>query len=247
VQEPVSLEEAAENDRIDLFEFPGETQFIANSFEPVTIAGTASALKLTVTKMTDEGALVTLAYGPLDGDVQIATGEEGTEVLQNGTPVIGTVVEGGEPQPKPGSGGSGDGGGSGGGGPSPGGAVGPGSGAPSALFEVARVKTDSHGDITLSLLAPGPGVFRARSTTAVPGRSAGARGSRTHTVIYGTATGKASGAGAVRLVIGPDRAGRRALARSARLKVSVSITFTASGGPTHSTAMKVPIARSRRR
>ncbi len=245
VSEPLSLEEAAENDQIDLFEFPGETQFLANSFEPVTIAGTANGLKLTVTEMTEEGALVTLAYGPLDGQVQIATGEEGTEVLQNGTPVIGTVVEGEEPQPKLGGGSSG-GGGSGGGGPGPGGAHSPGSVALSALFKVARVKTDSHGNITLSLLAPGAGIFRARSTTAVPRRSSGTRASRTHTVLYGTATGKASRAGTVRLVIRPAKAGRRALIGSARLKVSVSITFTASGGSTRSTAIKVPIVRPRR-
>ena len=213
----------------------------------MTIAGTASGLKLTVTEITDEGALVTLAYGPLDGQVQIATGEEGTEVLQNGTPVIGTVVEGEEPRPKPGSSESSGGGGSGGGGPNPGGAHGPGSVSPSALFKVARVKTDSHGDITLSLLAPGAGIFRARSTTAVPRRAAGGRASRTHTVLYGTATGKASRAGAVRLVIRPDKAGRRALAASTRLKVSVSITFTAPRGSIYSTTMKVPIARRGRR
>jgi pimeloyl-ACP methyl ester carboxylesterase len=244
--EPVSLEEAAEAGRIDLFELPGETQFLANSFEPVTIAGTASGLKLTVTEMTDETALVTLAYGPLDGQVQITAGEEGTEVLQNGTPVIGTIVGGEEPPSKTGGGGTGGGGGSGGEGPSPGGAHAPGAVAPSALFEVARVKSNSHGDIALRLLAPGAGVFRARATTAVSRRAAGTRAARAHTFLYGTATGKAGGAGAVRLVIRPGKAARRALAGSARLEVTVSITFTASGGPIHSTNIKVPIARPRR-
>ncbi len=253
-QEPLSLEAAAEKEQIDLFEFPGETQFLANAFEPVTIAGTANALKLTVTEMTDEGPLVTLAYGPLNGQVQIASGEQGTEILQDGSPVIGTVIEGEQPPANVGGGGSPGTGsgpgpsGSGGLGAATGGSglPGGGSGPLSAIFEVARVKTDASGDISIALIAPGAGTFKARAMTTARVRAAVARLSRSHAVLYGSATARAGGAGPLKLVIRPSKAGRRALAASARLQVSVSIGFTASGGPSHSTAMKVPLVRRRK-
>jgi hypothetical protein len=98
---------------------------------------------------------------------------------------------------------------------------------PSNHFTFGSSKVSSTGTVTLSLTAPGAGRFTATA--------------RYGSTTFGKVTAGKSAKGGLKLTIRPSAAGRRLLKKHTRLKLSVSVTFTPTGGKplTHKLSLTV--------
>jgi Bacterial Ig domain len=105
--------------------------------------------------------------------------------------------------------------------------------APSNVFRLVAPTFGRTGSITVKLDAPGPGrfeaiaTFPAKRTTAKAKRAAATPDSTT----YGRASLEASKAGEKKLTIRPTKTAARLLEMYGSLRVTISITFTPTGGP----------------
>jgi DNA-binding beta-propeller fold protein YncE len=101
--------------------------------------------------------------------------------------------------------------------------------APSNLFSLGKAKADARkGTASLSVTVPGPGTLR------VTGKAV-----RTRTV-------QAGGAGTLVLPVAPKASAKRALRTHGKARISVSVTFTPTGGAPR-TARKTIVLRAPRR
>jgi hypothetical protein len=96
----------------------------------------------------------------------------------------------------------------------------------SNAFTRSAPKAAKSGSITIRLHAPGPGGFSGAATFAAPTTKARAG----HPVTYGRAAATAHRAGTVTLTIRPGRTATALLRARGRLRVTVSVTFTPTGG-----------------
>jgi hypothetical protein len=85
--------------------------------------------------------------------------------------------------------------------------------------------------IELSMQLPGPGVVTGTGTTKLrAGPSAAGTNKHARVLVYGTGRLVVATAGAATLKIVPSPAARRVLRKVKKLQVSVSVTFTPTGG-----------------
>jgi hypothetical protein len=97
-------------------------------------------------------------------------------------------------------------------------------------FSIAKIQVDRAGHIILSLNDAGPGSFTAIATTKVKtGKKAGVA-KKARRIRYGTGSATSTGPGTVTLTINPTKKAKRALKRRKKLGVSLSVTFTPTGG-----------------
>jgi hypothetical protein len=107
--------------------------------------------------------------------------------------------------------------------------------APSNAFAVIAAKADARGIITLTLRAPVAGAFRAVATS---------RRSARRTYPYGSARATASSPRTVKLKISPTLAAKRRITNR-RLKITVAMTFTPTGG-TAKTKHRILVVKAKR-
>ena len=122
---------------------------------------------------------------------------------------------------------------------------------PSNVFSAGSTRSSgTTGVITMNMTLPGPGSLQAVGTSTIPAKftkvvtTAGGR-KRAKKITYGRATVTASQGGAVKLTIKPSSAAKKALKKGAKLKVSVKLTFTPSGG-TAATQTKTVIVKGKK-
>jgi hypothetical protein len=93
------------------------------------------------------------------------------------------------------------------------------------------VKIVRGGTLVVAVKTSGPGSLAAVATTAKSAALAAA--TRTpHRIRYGRGSAKATAAQTVKLRIKPSKAARKLLRRGRRLRVTIKLTFTPSGGGT---------------
>ena len=100
---------------------------------------------------------------------------------------------------------------------------------PSNLFKILTAGGDSKGDVVLVLHAPDQGTFRAKAKFG------------SHA--FGAATRTAPGAGNVKLKIHPGSAAQQALKGGTKLTVSVTVSFTPTGGVKRTKKTTVHVSR----
>ncbi len=102
--------------------------------------------------------------------------------------------------------------------------------APSNAFTFSKPRASS-GNLLLTLQVPGAGTITVKATTKV--------GKKTITFATGRATRSAGGT--AKLTLKPTAAAKKALKKSKRLKVSLSITFAPTGGTAKTTAASLTV------
>lgn len=107
---------------------------------------------------------------------------------------------------------------------------------PSSVFSLVKPSVRGAA-ITLALKLPGAGRVKATATIVVKGKR----------IVYGTVTTTAGKAGAKRLVLKPSRTAKAALKRLRSAKVSVTVTFTATGGRPAVKTTRATVRGGRRR
>src|SRR5262249_30641190 len=113
---------------------------------------------------------------------------------------------------------------------------------PSNTFQLLKPVVAAKGVITLEVNVPGNGRISAASTTRVPAHGA----TKAKPIAYGAkASASAHGASGVTAKIRPSRAATSALAAARTLHVSISVTYTPTGGKAR-TMKAVVTVRSRR-
>ena len=123
---------------------------------------------------------------------------------------------------------------------------------PSSGFKIVALTADRGGTITAVIDTAAAGAADATASTRVRAaqrkRKArrSARKPRVKTVAYGTGSATTAGAGRVRIRIGARHAALTALRRLRRLRVNVTITFSA-GGPQTTTTKAVTVKAPKRR
>jgi hypothetical protein len=125
---------------------------------------------------------------------------------------------------------------------------------PSNEFSVRTPTVGKGKSITLLVNSPGEGVFTATALTMV-GRVRAAiatrhRNTTKHkglSVRYGTGTVAAKRAGPVLLVVPPSTTAKEALKRIKHLSVSISVTFTPTGGTSNTKTVSVTVTGHKRR
>jgi hypothetical protein len=96
-------------------------------------------------------------------------------------------------------------------------------------FKLPKVKVaKAGGALSLAPSAPSAGVFHAEGIVIVP--NANPRASHTRSIVFGSATAHAKGAGPVSLKLPPSAAAKALLAKGHPLKVHLTITFTPTSG-----------------
>jgi CSLREA domain-containing protein len=119
-------------------------------------------------------------------------------------------------------------------------------------FTIGKALVSSSGSLTVVLGAPDAGHFSAKATFTVRKTAiAHHKGKRvvkhvktTHT--YGTGSGGSSAKSSVKLRIGLRGLAARELNRLGRANVTISITFTPTGGTSHKESTTVPVKRTRK-
>jgi hypothetical protein len=127
----------------------------------------------------------------------------------------------------------------------------PGTGA--SAITIGRRSVRSNGSLLLTVNVSGPGAVTATAT--IPAATAMATSVATknaRSVTYGRATARANAAGKAVLTLKPTAAGKKALRKSKRLTLALTITFKPArgGAPVTRTAkaeMKLKKARTRAR
>lgn len=112
---------------------------------------------------------------------------------------------------------------------------------PSNAFKVgAAALSSSKGSATLTLDLPGPGTVTALATATVPAGAA-------KKITVAKLTRRATRAGKLKLTLKPSKAALRHLKRRGRLRTSVKLTYTPTGGSARSTTRKVTLKLKRKR
>ncbi|MEA2371067.1 MAG: hypothetical protein QOH12_1461 [Solirubrobacteraceae bacterium] len=102
---------------------------------------------------------------------------------------------------------------------------------PSDVFKfAAQPRASKSGVITVALQAPGAGQFVAVATFLASGAASVAKTAKSSVVTYGKSSTAAKGSGSFALAIHPAKAAVSLLKKRRRLRVTVSITFTPTGG-----------------
>ena len=119
---------------------------------------------------------------------------------------------------------------------------------PSNQFGVLKPRTASaSGVIELSIQLPGPGVVTGTGTTKI-GAGLSAAGAKKHAriLVYGRGRLVVATAGAAELKIVPSPAARRVLRKIKKLNVSVSVTFTPTGGAQNTKMITATVVSKKR-
>ncbi len=135
-----------------------------------------------------------------------------------------------------GSGGSGSGGSGGGSGTGSGGSGSGGSGSGSGLssaFSITHTRVSPGGTVVLTLSARAGGTFTARASA--PGRR------RRTTIAYGGGSSRLVSAGSVRLTIKPSASAARWLTERRKLRLTITIAFSATGGSSRVSVISVTV------
>ena len=113
--------------------------------------------------------------------------------------------------------------------------------APSNLFTVgAAALSSSKGSATLTLDLPGPGTVKALATANLPAGAA-------KKITVAKLTRQAARAGRLKLTLKPSKAALRHLRRRGKLRTSVKLTYTPTGGSARSVIRKVTLKLKRKR
>jgi hypothetical protein len=99
---------------------------------------------------------------------------------------------------------------------------------PSSVFRILSVAEDRHDRLVIALAAPGAGSFTAAASYPTPRRRSHAA---SRPAIYGTVAASAQAAGTIRLTLSGKPGAVRALRAARSLRLTVTITFTPTGGP----------------
>ena len=114
--------------------------------------------------------------------------------------------------------------------------------APTNRFSIGSLRTKPNGTATIVLGLPGPGAIDLLATARIARRSAAAR-----TLTVRRIRRKVAAAGRVRLRIRPSRKARSILNRRRRLRVSLRIKFTPTGGRARVQTRRVTLRLRRKR
>jgi hypothetical protein len=119
---------------------------------------------------------------------------------------------------------------------------------PSNQFSILKPRSASaSGVIELSIRLPGPGVVTGTGTTKLrAGLSAAGTKKRARVLVYGSGRLVVATAGAAALKIAPSPAARRVLRKIKKLKVSVSVTFTPTGGAPNTKVITATVVSKKR-
>ncbi|MGN6868134.1 MAG: choice-of-anchor Q domain-containing protein [Solirubrobacteraceae bacterium] len=115
---------------------------------------------------------------------------------------------------------------------------------PSNVFTFGKAKVGSLGAITLPVNAPDAGRFTAKATFTVIIRKGHKRVKTTFT--YGTASVQSTGRGTFKLVIGLRGPAAREFKLLGSRQVTITVTFTPSGGSAAHKAKNVTVKRNRK-
>jgi ELWxxDGT repeat protein len=137
--------------------------------------------------------------------------------------------------------GGGGGGGGGGGTTDPNPTPSPGVGAaPSNAYSVKGTKASKRGIVTLSVEVPGPGTLTGTATAKVPtALLAAKRRGRKRKITLAKKTLRPTAAGVVKLKLKARKRAKRALRRKRKLRASLRITYTPTGGTPRTQKRKV--------
>ena len=138
----------------------------------------------------------------------------------------------------------------GGGGP-PGGPPGGGPGRPSNRFVVVSIKVKRNGDLVLVIRVPGQGRLRdsAAFTIARHAKRSGTHRKRklkTLVVGYGHSTGVLKHAGLFTSTIKAGKTAKRDLLRLHKVRLTLAVTFTPTGGTARTQTYRVTVKRSKK-
>jgi len=112
--------------------------------------------------------------------------------------------------------------------------------APSNLFTVgAAALSSSKGSATLTLDLPGPGTVKALATANLPAGAA-------KKITVSKATRRATRAGKLKLTLKPSKAALRHLRRRGKLRTSVKLTYTPTGGSARIATRKLTLKLKRK-
>ena len=114
-------------------------------------------------------------------------------------------------------------------------------GPPSNDFRLLTSLVGKNNSIALLLDAPARGEFKAVARSSVTRTTTSRARKKTRLFRYGAGRAVASTPGGVALVIRPSKAARKELKRTARLRVSISITFTPTGGKPKSQSLRLRV------
>jgi hypothetical protein len=103
--------------------------------------------------------------------------------------------------------------------------------SPSNKFSIGKRRVTKKGTITVKLTAPGAGTFKGKATFKAHHKK----------FTYGGGKRSVSGAGTVTLTIKLTKHARKELLKLGHATVSVTITFTPTGGTSHSKTIKLKI------
>ncbi|HEX8689020.1 MAG TPA: substrate-binding domain-containing protein [Solirubrobacterales bacterium] len=112
--------------------------------------------------------------------------------------------------------------------------------APSNLFSLPRKTISSKtGQATISVKIPGPGVVEMIGTANVPSGKAGRQSKKS--IRVGRTVLNASKAGTFNLTLKPGGAAKRRLQKTGSLRVSLTVTYTPTGGTAKTTNISVTL------
>lgn len=115
---------------------------------------------------------------------------------------------------------------------------------PANKFTFGKVKVSSKGKLSVSLGAPDAGSFSAKATFSVRTRKGKKRVTKTYT--FGTGSAKSSRKGTVQLTISLKGSAAKELKKPGSAKVTITVTFTPTGGASHKESTTVTVKRSRK-
>jgi hypothetical protein len=101
--------------------------------------------------------------------------------------------------------------------------------------------TFGNGSATVTVKVPGPGVVTATDASAAAASRVATASAKKKKLLVKPARAIAKKAGPVRLKIKPTKAGKKVLRKKKKLKVSLAITFTPTGGSPHTEVSKLTI------
>jgi hypothetical protein len=115
---------------------------------------------------------------------------------------------------------------------------------PSNLFSFGKALVSSRGRLTLSVHAPAAGAFSAKATFTVITHKGHKRVKTTFT--YGTGKVRSTGRGTFKLLIGLKGRAARGLKLLGSRRVTITVTFTPTGGSARHETKHVTVKRNRK-
>jgi hypothetical protein len=101
--------------------------------------------------------------------------------------------------------------------------------------------TFGNGSATITVNVPGPGVVTATDASAAAASRVATAAAKKKKLLIKPARAVAKKAGPVKLRIKPTKAGKKILRKTKKLKVRLAITFTPTGGSSHTEVSKLTI------